>query len=914
LPPPAPTATRPSTVVLMSHRTVSLLLALALISSILAAAPKPAAASNVEVIGAETSTSVGTALLELRVPGSAVAGDLLLSIVTVMDNHPLTAPTGWTLVERHAHARQMTQAVWARRLEAGDPSTYTFYVHDKRTSAGAVVAVRGAAPDSVASIVAASAGASRLEPVHVPDVAAEHADALLLGAFSMAADGTFALPQGMPRFAHSTGAHATGSMSLELVSERLEVSGNSGGRTANRSVLAGAVGTLLVIDRPSSTGTEPLPDDPTGPEPEQPEPPAGPSDGSAGGGDAGEPSDDDGHGLPGDGSGAPGGGHDDPDGDGTSTVGRWQDASVWPGGRVPTSDDDIVIDGHVVIEGNATARTVTVQSGGVLEFSQDSPSRLEVHGNVVVRGILRMQPASHEVEHLLRFVGVNESGFVGGGHAVVESDTGLWFTDHGHAMLTGSERLPWSRADTSLNKGTTTVPIEDVPAGWQLGDEIVITPTGAPGTAGHTDGYSHGRIAAIDGSTVTLDTPLAFSHPKVNGSWGAEVMNMTRNVRVEGTPGGRAHTMFSHTHGAQHLRNVAFRHMGPRQADGSFTKGVMGRYPLHFHHNGTGSEGTVVKNVVVRESGHRAFVPHASDGITFTGTIAHDVFDEAYWWDRRSGGLGHHATWERPSNRISYVRAIASHVKTDPSFRGHRLAGFELGHGNELSIIGSVAVGVQGNHSASGFSWPEGVAAESGDSTIGDHWLFAENVAHNNRVHGIFTWQNTSDPRHIVETSVLYHNGHSAIDHGAYSNRYTYRDLTLFGNGQSGLTLHAQGSTSFDDVVFDGGNRSLYGAATAGKHNAIAAGARLSRPVFRGYTSRAVAFFAPDKVHLDIVNPTFEGGSASWFHLANHVPTDSVIRVQLADGTAFRVHPRSSTRGTLIPEWNARREPIPPFA
>jgi hypothetical protein len=356
--------------------------------------------------------------------------------------------------------------------------------------------------------------------------------------------------------------------------------------------------------------------------------------------------------------------------------------------------------------------------------------------------------------------------------------------------------------------------------------------------------------------------------------------------------------------------------MGPRQPDGSFTAGVLGRYPLHFHHNGAGSEGSMVENVVVRQSGHRAFVPHGSDGITFRGTIAHDVFDEAYWWDRRdtSEGLGARAVWERPSNRISYEGAVASNVKTDPSFRGYRLAGFELGHGNDLSITDSVAVGVQGNTSASGFSWPEGVAAESGDRTIGDHWHFANNVAHNNRVHGIFTWQNTNDPRHLIGDSVLFHNGDSGIDHGAYTNHYVYRDLMLFANGRSGLTLHAQGPTQFTDVVFDGGRRSPYSVVTATKHNATASGATLRNPVLRGYSYRAVGFFAPDPVSLDIVRPDFEGEASTWFHLADQVPASSVIRVQLRDGTAFRVHPRSAGVGTYVAEWNARREAIPPFA
>jgi hypothetical protein len=77
---------------------------------------------------------------------------------------------------------------------------------------------------------------------------------------------------------------------------------------------------------------------------------------------------------------------------------------------------------------------------------------------------------------------------------------------------------------------------------------------------------------------------------------------------------------------------------------------------------------------------------------------------------------------------------------------------------------------------------------------------------------------------------------------------------------------------------------------------------------------RAVAFASPDTVHLDVVRPEFAGGQGTWFHLSDEVPADSVIRIQLTDGSAFRLHPLRATVGVPIPEWNARREPIPPFA
>jgi hypothetical protein len=464
---------------------------------------------------------------------------------------------------------------------------------------------------------------------------------------------------------------------------------------------------------------------------------------------------------------------------------------------------------------------------------------------------------------------------------------------------------------------TSSVVLEQVPAGWRVGDELAITPTSSPGTAGHSDGYSYARVVGVSGSTVTLDTPTAFAHPRVDGRWGAEVLNLSRNVRIEGTAQGRAHVHFNHTSGAQELRNVALRHMGPRQDTGEtyrrdgervpITAGVVGRYPLHWHHNRAGSAGTLVENVVVRDSGNQAFVAHASDGITFRGTIAHDVVDTPYWWDRREGCCGRHAVWQPGSNDVTYERAVASLVTADPPHRGFRLNGFELGHGNNLTVRDSVAVGVQGNVHSAGFNWPEGVFAESGSTEFADFWTFENNVAHNNKMNGIFVWQNTGERRHVVERSVLFHNGYSGIVHGAYGNAYTYRGLMLYGNGLSGLELHAQGPSTFEDVVFDAAGVGRYGMNTS-RHRFTRAGTVLRNPVFTGYTDRAVAFTSLDVVQVVIAQPTFEGPEDTWFHLADEVPLASDIRVELRDGRTLRLHPATASVGVPVPSWNARAE------
>ncbi len=302
----------------------------------------------------------------------------------------------------------------------------------------------------------------------------------------------------------------------------------------------------------------------------------------------------------------------------------------------------------------------------------------------------------------------------------------------------------------------------------------------------------------------------------MNNTWTAEVLNLTRNVKIGGTGNndadptgsGRAHLMFLMTNNAQTVKNIELHHMGPRQfSDGRDpTEGVLGRYALHFHHGGEGSVGSLIENVVVRNSGNHAFVPHLSNGVTMRGTISHDTWEDPYWWDGGSANATDNITWEN---------AVASDVHDDPSYRGYRLAGFQLGFGQGNSITGSVAVGVEGNKNSSGFHWPE--------NSVSSPWEFNDNIGHNNKVDGIFTWHN-GGTFHLIEDFTMYYNGSYGVSHGAYGNRYTYRNGTLYGNGTAGFALH---NVSSGDVIspmlienmdIDGAGVSQYGIAIL-KHN-----------------------------------------------------------------------------------------------
>jgi chitodextrinase len=580
----------------------------------------------------------------------------------------------------------------------------------------------------------------------------------------------------------------------------------------------------------------------------------------------------------------------------TTKSGNWNDGSVWSTGVAPLEGELLRIrQGHTVTIADETPvfSGVFVEQGATLEFNPSQSATLETSANIVVEGTLRMKPANADVQHLIRFVDVDETLFVGGGMSVLDTDVGLWVMKTGQLDIAGSEKKSWTRLASGVNAGATTIDLEEQPSGWRVGDEISVTPTQAPGVGNASwDGFDLRTITAVSGNRITLDRGLQFPHPKVNNKWTAEVLNLSRNVRIEGTGdgstahenNGRAH-IFIHSGQTQSIKNLAIRHMGPRQKTGQFYRAssqdvpiyepVIGRYSLHFHHSMEGSRDSIVDSVVTRNSGGHGFVPHGSHGITIKNSIAYDGWADAYWWDPPADD----PAIMNDSNEVVWERNVAAIVRADPYFRGYSLSGFNLGSGSNMKIVDSVAVGIQGNKNSSGFHWPS--TANSGPSL----WDFKNNVSHNNKVDGIFVWQNTS-ARHLVEDYVAYHNGEAGIDHGAYGNRYFYQNLELFGNGAA-FSQHSRPDSAnpeYDGYGFTVRNVNTTDPLILTKH--------VFPPVEKSPALYIDCNF-PKVIVNESSNPGYYdfvrcGLEPNQFEFRSILP-GSKIRVQRADGSAYMI-------------------------
>ncbi|HJZ58759.1 MAG TPA: hypothetical protein VKE74_27700, partial [Gemmataceae bacterium] len=176
---------------------------------------------------------------------------------------------------------------------------------------------------------------------------------------------------------------------------------------------------------------------------------------------------------------------------------------------------------------------------------------------------------------------------------------GRW-NSHGQPMS-----RTWVKLGATAKAGDTAVSLAEPVSGWKVGDRVILTATQTQGAAKTESRTEERTIAAIDGTKLTLDQPIAMSHLG-DGDYRGEVANLSRNVVVESAdPAGvRAHTMY-HRNSAGSLSYTEFRHLGKQ--------GVLGKYALHFHQCGDTMRGSSVVGNSIWDSHNRWLTIHGTD-------------------------------------------------------------------------------------------------------------------------------------------------------------------------------------------------------------------------------------------------------------------------------------------------------------
>ncbi|MDH4117002.1 MAG: twin-arginine translocation signal domain-containing protein [Acidimicrobiia bacterium] len=509
------------------------------------------------------------------------------------------------------------------------------------------------------------------------------------------------------------------------------------------------------------------------------------------------------------------------------------------------------------ISGSQTVTTKTVAAGDVLEFDPDVSTTLTLTGSgdttMLVEGTLRMRPSSASVVHTIRFTGGGELIVNGGGRLDIQ----------------GTQKTGWNRTG-------------DDPT-WSATDQLIVAPI-------------------AKGDYTFRSFTKGSSVPQISnrhGSFAAEVMNLTRNVVIEGTTSTPMRRIMMIGSAPQTIKYAEVRHAGDPDE--------VGFYPIHFHLMGEGARGSIVQGTVVHNAHHHAFVVHGSHGVTLRDCVAYDVEGDAYWWDLPpEGDFGNRIN---NTHDVLYEDCIAADVHRtdleDPVTRPNELSGFLMGAGTNNTARRCVAVGIGGGVRTSGFHWPSKANAQTSP------WVFEDCRTHNSREHGIFVWQNTDSERHGIDRFVSFHNGLGPVKHGAYNNRgYHYRNCLFFGNG-GGFEQNAQTATkpgkltaerlSFEECIFDdtdGESLLLRDHNLAPSMYTLYLDSQFASTIRVADNDRLNGWY--DFVRCNVETGDFDTSAMN---------SNSIIRVQRTDGTAFELT-RSGSR-TIPAFWDGWSSFVP---
>ena len=589
--------------------------------------------------------------------------------------------------------------------------------------------------------------------------------------------------------------------------------------------------------------------------------------------------------------------------------GNWSDPSTW-GGKLPgASDTPLISTGHTIVYDvkDSTVLGVNVNAGGTLQFDNSKTTILRSSANIVIEGKLLMQPSSHSVFQTIEFINVNENQIQGGpAMTLLSSDVGLWVMGAGKLDLQGSSKTAWLNASGDIRKGDTVLQTGILPDGWQVGDEIAITPTML-----NDMNFERRKIVSINGSNVTLDKALVYDKVKIDGTWTAEIMNLNRNVAIQGTQQGSSHIIIMSSV-PQSIKQVELKFLGPRKdinGDGK-KEFIRGRYGLHFHHCADGSRGSIVESCAAHDVHSHVYVFHSSHGISFKNCVAFDVTEIPYWAD--PGHAMHDTLLD--TCIAAKINVVLGSLNMDQEHEPDATkspnacsSGFKLGLGDGNACIKCVAVGTYGDAEGSGgFDW---------ETNNDGPWIFRDCLAHNNET-GLFVWQATH-LMHVIENYKAYSNYGHAIYHGSYANVYRYFDGKLF---ESNLNAKANSIDKrrlrFENIEVDVNGKFPYAVVAQGAQVSAGVPLLLRNITMKGWTKAPVMLdsdFREDGLangtpllkHIDIVHCDM-GGADPFISAVTHA--GEVIRVQPkpGQGDCYKLTPNGGGKPT--------KEIIPRFA
>ena len=320
--------------------------------------------------------------------------------------------------------------------------------------------------------------------------------------------------------------------------------------------------------------------------------------------------------------------------------GDWSNPAIWENSNVPTDGSRVLIPFgvEVTVDQVLDESPFSVRVDGTLSFATTVDTELRVDTIIgsatsVIQLGTSTTPVAANATAKITFT---DDGPIDRDYDPFGISRGL--ITHGSIEVYGAAKLSHSEAVGIVNAGQNAVQLSAIPAGWNVGDEIVIAGTSSTQNQDETR-----TISSIVGNIVFFSTPLSYDHLAPAAGLNVHVANITRNVVLESVasdPARRGHTMFMHNRNVD-INYAAFNQLGRTDKSIPINDSVVdaqwqlvsgtgtnsrARYSLHFHRNGTLIDGnpSLVHGTVVNDGAGWGFVNHSSH-VNFTENISFNV-------------------------------------------------------------------------------------------------------------------------------------------------------------------------------------------------------------------------------------------------------------------------------------------------
>ncbi|MET1412067.1 G8 domain-containing protein [Roseibium sp. HPY-6] len=375
-----------------------------------------------------------------------------------------------------------------------------------------------------------------------------------------------------------------------------------------------------------------------------------------------------------------------------------------------------------------------------------------------------------------------------------------------------AEKESWVQLAKTAEAGSSVLTL-DGKTKWQAGDRIALASTSQDAHEAEEAVIKKVTVNANGTTTLTLEAPLTFTHfgekqTYDNGKSGseyrawtvdtrAEVGLLSRNVKIQGdedspSDGYGGHTMVMD--GAEmHISGAEFFHMGQ--------KGVMGRYPLHWHMNGN-VEGEYVQNSSVHHSFNKGITLHGIQNAWIEDNVVFDTIGHGYFLE---DGSEFGNVLKDNLGFVTRQTASAAEASHKSDFTG--VSTFWLTN-PQNHMAGNHAAG--SDNSGIWFTHQDEVMGTS--ATVDDykgyapkhrmHGVFDDNASHSNRVNGLAHAQS------INEANGVFSDSH-------YKGDFLIENFTTYKSGDQGIWTRSTSGVIIDNSMF-ADNKS--GSFLAGRH------------------------------------------------------------------------------------------------